>query len=573
MKTKTIKTKLSAFTLLAMLFIAFPAWTQVTIGSGISPTRAALLELKTRQESGTVTSVSDSKNVTSTDGGFLLPRVELVNINTLEPFIPADDTEFVSNTNSLKEKLAGLMVYNITDNGPGSSLYPAVYTWNGTYWVTSQINEAIAFITRQPEKFTFYESGIGSVEPLTINVDGVGTWTYQWYQVTGNNVHVRIGTPMGQSGTIYTSDATATAAGSKTASFAPQAVLKGTTRSAGNTGFYKFYCIATSSLGAMLTSDIAEVAVGCGAKNNEGEWISFMCFNLGAADNSTIASQKSYPIGTFTNNADGDPNRHAYITGEEKLWGGLFQWGRIADGHQERNPALNNKSYSGIDNGNQIGDGNRCSAVDISRPYQQVLKSSNWFGQFIYNTSSPSNWTPVDQNTANLLWRNGRFVQNDPCAHYKVSASTTPTYQEFWHNGTQDSSTGTEACTDSGTSWRIPSQDEWGAIYKGGAISGLYTSATANTWRWYNGTQTPDNYSRGYEIKPDGETTTLFLPASGYRSYGNGSLYTQGTDGFYWNNSVAGTNAYYFNFTSGSVFPANNGYRAYGFALRCIKNS
>jgi hypothetical protein len=59
---------------------------QVTIGSEYVPTRAALLELKDRQ-TGTVTSVSDPDNATSTSGGLLLPRVELVTVNDLRPFI------------------------------------------------------------------------------------------------------------------------------------------------------------------------------------------------------------------------------------------------------------------------------------------------------------------------------------------------------------------------------------------------------------------------------------------------------------------------------------------------------
>lgn len=547
---------------------------QVTIGSGIEPRRAALLDLKTRQgAAGTVSSVSDDANITSGlgDGGLLLPRVKLVSISTLEPFIPTSDPDYIANTDNLKERLAGLMVYNITNNGVGSTLYPAVYTWNGTIWVPSQANEAVSSITGQPKKFTFYEQGTETAAPITFTVAGPGTWTYQWYQVTGNNVHVRIGTPVGQAGTIYTSTATANAAGANTASFTPQAVIKGTTRNANYTGFYKFYCVATSTLGAELTSDIAEVAVGCGAKNNAGEWISFMCFNLGSDNNSTIESQKSYSIGSYTNNTTDAPGQHAYIANEEKLWGSLFQWGRIPDGHELR-------SFTGVggtptniaDRGamatTDIGDGYRCSVSDTNRPYQQVKKTSTtWYGKFICGSAA---WTPIAQATSDVLWRTGRFIQNDPCAHYKADG----TYQEFWHEGTDQTTTGTTACTDAGTSWRTPVQDEWGSLYKGVTTSGSPAAATANTWSWYGGTSTPINTSRGYEIKPDGVTTTMFLPASGYRS-SNGLLYLQGAGGTYWSISIISTNAYNLNFNSGSVFPANSSSRANGFALRCIKNS
>ncbi|NDV96129.1 hypothetical protein D0T84_14585 [Dysgonomonas sp. 521] len=559
---------------------------QITIGSDIPPTRAALLDLKARQTTGTLTSVTADENITAAlgDGGLVLPRVKLVSISTLEPFIPADDAAFTANTNSLKEKLAGLMVYNMTNNGVGSALYPAVYTWDGEKWVTTQANEAASSIITQPLPFTFYETGEETINPLTFVVEGLGDWTFQWYQITGNNVHVRISTAIGSSDAVGGTVGKEVVDTRSTALFTPTGVKKGTTRKANNTGFYKFYCIAESSMGARLESDIAEVAVGCGAKNNAGEWISFMCFNLGAGadigtasyNGITIQEQKDYPIGTFTNNANGVSNQHAYIPGEEKLWGSLFQWGRIADGHELRlftgagGTPTNTQLYSGVV-ANDIVNGSRCSASDTYRPYQQVKNGTAGYGKFI---TGGANWTPISQVNADQLWRTGRFIQNDPCAHYKTDGS----YHEFWHNGTDgqnkdvDGVTISPACTDVGTAWRTPSQDEWASIYRGGTISGDPGNATANTWSWYNGTST--NYSRGYEIKPDGTTATLFLPASGNRNYGNNSLlYNQSTGGNYWSISIININAYYLFFNRSSVSPAFNINRAYGFALRCIKNS
>jgi uncharacterized protein (TIGR02145 family) len=557
MESKTTKTKL--FVLLLGLY-SLTMQAQVTIGSDIAPARATLLELKARQEAGTVSSVSDDKNITSGlgDGGFLLPRVKLVNISTLEPFIPATDADFTANTNSLKEKLAGLMVYNITNNGAGTTLYPAVYTWNGAVWITSQANEAVSSIVNQPAKFTFYEQGNETVVSLNFTVDGLGTWTYQWYQVIGNNVHVRIGIPIGQAGTVSGTGAT-------TASFTPAGVIKGTTHNANNTGFYKFYCIAESSLGARLESDIAEVAVGCGAKNNAGEWISFMCFNLGAgATELTIAAQKNHSM-TFSP-GNGTDGRHYYIAGEENLYGDLYQWGRIGDGHQKRgatqgfvagqNTAGTNQAAYG--SGPTYEDGNLI--MTQTYPWRQVDRNDvTHYGKFITAASSAQdyNWaynllaSQIDQ-----LWRTGRFAANDPCAKIKDDGLT----YETWYPETDGTS-------GANTSWRTPSQDEWGNLYKGGTISGSSATATANTWTWNSAN------GRGYEIKPDGLTTTLFLPASGYRSLGNGALYYQGSYGYYWSINAIATNAYDLYFHSSNVFPANSSNRANGFALRCIKNS
>jgi uncharacterized protein (TIGR02145 family) len=218
-----------------------------------------------------------------------------------------------------------------------------------------------------------------------------------------------------------------------------------------------------------------------------------------------------------------------------------------------------------------IGEGSRCNNTDTRRPYYQVRTTSTWYGKFIYGVNSATNynWNPVTvQTTLDGIWRSGRFIQNDPCAHYK----TDNTYQDFWHQGT-DPSDGVAACTDAGTAWRIPSQDEWGSLYKGGAITGSPAMATANTWSWYGGTSANNTSNRGFEIKPNNVATTLFLPAVGYRNTSDGFLYYQGSNGFYWSANVSGTTAYNLHFNSGTVYPANNLNRAYGFALRCIKNS
>ncbi|GHV42373.1 hypothetical protein FACS1894179_11100 [Bacteroidia bacterium] len=473
-----------------------------------------------------------------------------------------------------KLHLAGLMVYNLTDNG--TSFFPGIFFWDGSQWMGVTPNK-VAFemsVTAQPAPFSFCETGVAPtdiVPKLTfdvnpaLDINGVTlATTYQWYQVTGNNAHVRIGAPVGQAGTIYTSTATANAAGANTAAFTPQAVLKGTTRNAGNAGFYRFYCVATDANGRTITSDIAEVAVGCGAKNNAGEWLSFMCFNLGAKE-LTIAAQKNHTM-TFSpaNDADG---KHYYITGEENLYGDLYQWGRIGDGHEKRGAAQGFTAGANTAGTNQVAyniatpptyeDGNLIGTSQ-RYPWRQVARSTTHYGMFITTGAAQNyNWAyNLPANQIDLLWRNARFAPNDPCA--KINADGV-TYQTWYpvQNGTSGASTG----------WRTPSQNEWGSLYKGGTISGSSSVATANTWVW-NGTN-----GRGFEIKPDGKTTTLFLPAGGYRGGGTGLLFHQGGAGDYWSTDIIGTSAYGLNFNSSSVNPALSYPRSNGFALRCIKNS
>lgn len=103
-------------------------------------------------------------------------------------------------------------------------------------------------------------------EPLKVTVSGAfGTPTYQWYQVTGTNIHVRTGSKIigATSDTFYPVDGTEfNADGDITASVS---VLKGTTRNANNTGFYKYYCVVSDAYRTVETETV-EVAVGCGAK-------------------------------------------------------------------------------------------------------------------------------------------------------------------------------------------------------------------------------------------------------------------------------------------------------------------
>lgn len=114
-------TKLLFTSVLLLTVISIRA--QVTIGSGHAPANAALLDLKTL-EPGTVTSVTDDSNITSTKGGLLLPRVKLVSLTSLEPFITGA-------TNEQNLKHAGLLVHNLNET---NGMQHATYQWDGKQW-------------------------------------------------------------------------------------------------------------------------------------------------------------------------------------------------------------------------------------------------------------------------------------------------------------------------------------------------------------------------------------------------------------------------------------------------------
>lgn len=111
-------------TFLLFVFFKINLHAQVTIGSDIPPSRAALLELKEKEP--------DTNNSTAEKGGLLLPRVSLKNKVTLLPFI-ANDANFRNNVDKVKDRHTGLIVYNVTTDFV-EDLCPGTYEWDGNVW-------------------------------------------------------------------------------------------------------------------------------------------------------------------------------------------------------------------------------------------------------------------------------------------------------------------------------------------------------------------------------------------------------------------------------------------------------
>jgi hypothetical protein len=108
-----------------LLFAVTSLYAQVTIGLDSPPAQAGLLELKTQE--------ADAANATSDMGGFLLTRVKLVDLNTLQPFIDTSDAGWtnIANRDELKRLHTGLLVYNLTN---GAGFKPGVHVWDGNKW-------------------------------------------------------------------------------------------------------------------------------------------------------------------------------------------------------------------------------------------------------------------------------------------------------------------------------------------------------------------------------------------------------------------------------------------------------
>ncbi len=95
------KCHLRIISILLISFLFTSTWAQVTVGMGEAPTKTALLQIKSQ--------AADANNVTSKTGGFLPPRVELVKLKTLQPFMQPTDEGY----NDEKKASVGLLVYNV----------------------------------------------------------------------------------------------------------------------------------------------------------------------------------------------------------------------------------------------------------------------------------------------------------------------------------------------------------------------------------------------------------------------------------------------------------------------------
>jgi uncharacterized protein (TIGR02145 family) len=121
--------------------------------------------------------------------------------------------------------------------------------------------------------------------------------------------------------------------------------------------------------------------------------------------------------------------------------------------------------------------------------------------------------------------------------------------------------------------WHVPSQSAFGAIFKGTADADAYANATANTWSpggTWSWTGLSSFGNGGYAVQPDGTTTTLFLPAAGYRDSSTGTLGNVGLGGLYWSSTTAGAGAYTLVIYSSRVYPSYIYNRGYGFSVRCV---
>ena len=218
----------------------------------------------------------------------------------------------------------------------------------------------------------------------------------------------------------------------------------------------------------------------------------------------------------YNNNAGTMMDRNLGATsatpGDVGALGLLYQWGR-------KDPFLGSSS---------IGS-STCAESTITWP--STVSSNSSTGTVDYVTSHPTTYiggqSPYDwqYNQDNTLWQSEKTIY-DPCP----------------------------------AGWRVPDGGSNGIWSKALGSSSSYTGT-------YNSTNKGMNFSGKF-----GPASTIWYPASGYRSNNEGGLKNVGNRGSYWSASPNSSSAYHLYFyDSGYVNPSGSNYRANGRSVRCLK--
>ena len=403
--------------ILLLLFFALPLKAQVTIGAQQAPHSYSLLELTAAQKAG----------------GLRLPML-------------SNDERDALNLTSDSTEASGLFIYNTDIN--------CVEFWSGGKWIDLCNNTAPAFTANNSITLTSgtniqtvcsgagiipiqYSTtgatgatitglppgvvsawGISSGGNGGITINGAptasGNYTYVIILTGGSGTGVAIGTITVNQVLSAISGANGVTKGATDLTYSVTPVSGVTTYTwtvpadwsitagqgtasitvtSGTTEGHAGAITVTANNGNCTGTSTLAVSVGCPVKTLGGGWLTFMCYNLGAAD----------AVKSLT------PAQQANYTPITDEYGDYYQWGRVADGHQlSTSDAILGPVTTFDSKGQAIGD---------------------TIGKFIM--SSTGDWRSPQNNN---LWSNDGKGVADPCpAGWRV-----PTRSEWLRIGNGD---------------------------------------------------------------------------------------------------------------------------------------
>ena len=316
-------------------------------------------------------------------------------------------------------------------------------------------------------------------------------------------------------------------------------------------GIYKFKTVkgnSSASIGSAESAAILWETFGTSTSPEMFDLISAFCYKDGyiafkTADtfkegNAVIAAKDAsgeilwswhiwftdQPQGqVYYNNAGTMMDRNLGATsatpGDVGALGLLYQWGR-------KDPFLGSSSISS----------SALAESTITWPSTENSKSN---GTIAYATAHPT--TFITFNSRNYDW------------YYTGSSSTDNTR---WTTSDKTKSI-YDPCP---SGWRVPD----------GGANGVWskTLGSSSSFHTYNSTNEGMNFSGKF-----GSASAIWYPASGGRTT-DGGLGNVGYSGFYWSASPSGYSAYYLYFNNdGDVEPSYRYDRAFGYSVRCIRES
>jgi uncharacterized protein (TIGR02145 family) len=246
--------------------------------------------------------------------------------------------------------------------------------------------------------------------------------------------------------------------------------------------------------------------------------LTFLTYNLGAIPvdyTPEYLSPTTYSAGSNAN-PTGDP-----VVGN--LNGDYYQWGRIADGHQQ----WGSKSIAG--------------PVTLEGDYNEngeIRKGADAYGKFITSASD---------------WRS----QNDYLWDSNAPATIT--------NGYVPIKTVNDPCP---AGFRVPTTAEWVTVL-GGDYAEPWTAVPAASDKFVRGQSATGTSYGTLKGVTHQDAPTFFLPAAGRRTSSTDTYTATSSNGYYWSSAAGAANSRYLDFTSTNSSVVNIS-RATAMLVRCV---
>ena len=186
-------------------------------------------------------------------------------------------------------------------------------------------------------------------------------------------------------------------------------------------------------------------------------------------------------------------------------------------------------------------------------------------GSFNKNAGDNMSITNGIQNPQNFYTWGGSWYNNPPAgySYYNLwSADNTTT-------GWNDNAVVKTVYDPCPVGFKMPASNAFTGFTSNGqnqsGAANINANGTADSWDKFSAAYGHNFYTNG------SKTATIFFPASGFRSYSDGSLGNVGYNGFYWSAVPGSTGSgCYLYFGWGYVSPQFSNYRSYGFAARPV---